>query len=78
MDTDAHLLRAYAVAIDVRVTSPNVTDALKIVTEHREGLAFEVLVPYVDGDDHFMIDTDSMTLSTGRHRLWHTGATPSA
>ncbi|MDP0398126.1 hypothetical protein [Tsukamurella strandjordii] len=75
---DRELLRARAVTLDVRVVGAG-TDALKIIVEHRDGQAFDVVVPYVDREDTFMIDSDSMTVSQGVQRLWRaSGATPSA
>ncbi|MBT0567099.1 hypothetical protein [Williamsia sp. CHRR-6] len=42
---DHDQLRARAIAFDVRVTWPMATDALKIVSEHRDGHAIDILVP---------------------------------
>lgn len=71
-------LRARAIVLDVVVRGSTPRDALEIISEHREGFAFDALVPYIDSDETFMIDTESMSVSQGTRRLWPADARPSA
>lgn len=69
-DNDRNDLRARATVIDVVVRQPFEGEAINVRFEHRQGPAIDVLVPYSRTDERVNVNTDALTASADRRRLW--------
>ena len=74
---DQLALRARATVLDVVASAPFSGDAIKVKLEHREGIAIDMLVPYMADHGSVTIDAESADAASGRRLLWG-GAAPSA
>ena len=61
-------IRACAVALDVAIDDGR--DAIEVQLEHIEGVALDVVVPYLLTDGDVDVQIQSASASTGSHRLW--------
>ncbi|GAA5064085.1 hypothetical protein [Nocardia callitridis] len=67
---DSALLRARVSVFDVTAAAPVGGDAIKVVLEHRDGVALDVLVPYSVTAESIDIDLNSANGARGAARLW--------
>ncbi|MBJ8338750.1 hypothetical protein JGU71_07615 [Antrihabitans sp. YC3-6] len=67
---DEQNLLARATVFDVTVQAPFTGDAIKVLLEHRDRIALDVLVPYAAADDSVDIDMDRANAASGEVRLW--------
>lgn len=72
---DAAQLRARATVCDVTAHGPISGDAIQVAVEHREGIAIDLLVPYLIDTDTVRIDMNSANAAVGVRLLWPTPPT---
>ncbi|RMI28720.1 hypothetical protein [Nocardia stercoris] len=70
MDRDPRELRARATVYDVTARQPFPGDAIKVAAEHVEGVAIDLLVPYVVDQESVRIDMNSAYAAVAPARLW--------
>lgn len=70
MARDRSTLRARAVVFDVTVSAPFTGDAVKVLLEHCDGFAVDVLVPYIATAEDLRVDLDAANAAVGTQALW--------
>ncbi|WP_232783695.1 hypothetical protein [Mycobacteroides franklinii] len=67
---DAEELRARVTVMDVEAHEPFNGDAIKLLLEHSEGLAINILVPYSIAEQGATIDIEAANAVGTEPRLW--------
>ena len=65
--------RAAALVLDVRTEAPDEaesTDAIRVLLEHEDGTAIDVLLPYAVVEDRNRVDYGKLRAAAARPRIW--------